>query len=80
MARDTAVLMGNIGESGGGLEPALDYNNAVVRRSSGGKSGLAGGPSPPHSWLENIGLIVIVVLIIALTLTRYWRYIHWSVR
>ncbi|HEY7353653.1 MAG TPA: hypothetical protein VH596_12880 [Terriglobales bacterium] len=31
-------------------------------------------------WLENIGLIVIVVLILALTITRYWHNIHWSLR
>jgi hypothetical protein len=39
----------------------------------------AGGPAP-HKWLENVGLIVIVILILAITLTRYWQNIHWSAR
>jgi hypothetical protein len=34
----------------------------------------------PHHWLENIGLIVIVGLILAITITRYWHNIHWSLR
>jgi hypothetical protein len=38
-----------------------------------------GGP-PEHKWLENIGLIVIVILILAITITRYWHNIHWSAR
>jgi hypothetical protein len=39
----------------------------------------AGGPSK-HKWLENFGLIVIVILILAITITRYWQNIHWSMR
>jgi hypothetical protein len=39
----------------------------------------AGGPAP-HKWLENVGLIVIVTLILAITITRYWHNIHWSAR
>jgi hypothetical protein len=34
----------------------------------------------PHRWLENIGLIVIVGLILAITITRYWHNMHWSLR
>ncbi len=33
-----------------------------------------------HGWLENIGLIVIVALILAISVTRYWHNIHWSMR
>jgi hypothetical protein len=36
--------------------------------------------APRHQWLENVGLIVIVVLILAITITRYWHNIHWSAR
>jgi hypothetical protein len=39
----------------------------------------AGGPAP-HKRLENVGLIAIVILILAITLTRYWHNIHWSAR
>jgi hypothetical protein len=37
-------------------------------------------PPARHEWLENIGLIVIVILILAITITRYWHNIHWSAR
>jgi hypothetical protein len=37
-------------------------------------------PRARHEWLENIGLIVIVILILAITITRYWHNIHWSAR
>ena len=30
--------------------------------------------------LETIGLILIVVLILAITITRSWHYINWSAR
>jgi hypothetical protein len=30
--------------------------------------------------METLGLIVIVVLILALTITRSWHHIHWSIR
>jgi hypothetical protein len=30
--------------------------------------------------LETLGLIVIVILILALTITRSWHYIAWSAR
>ena len=29
---------------------------------------------------EAIGLLLIAFLLLALTLVRYWRYIHWSLR
>jgi hypothetical protein len=51
----------------------------VVKALHHGKRGSAGGP-PPHQWLENVGLIVIVILILAITITRYWHNIHWSAR
>jgi hypothetical protein len=37
-------------------------------------------PPAQHKWLENVGLIVIVILILAITITRYWHNIHWSAR
>ncbi|HEX3103514.1 MAG TPA: hypothetical protein VHQ22_03640 [Terriglobales bacterium] len=45
-----------------------------------GKHKNAGGPPPAHAWVENVGLIVIVILILAITITRYWHSIHWSAR
>jgi hypothetical protein len=53
--------------------------------SKPGSSGNAGrkhsGPgSAQHSWLENLGLIIIAILILAITITRYWHNIHWSTR
>jgi len=48
------------------------------QRSSGGTN--AGGGPAPHKRLENVGLIVIVILILAITITRYWHNIHWSLR
>jgi uncharacterized membrane protein YqhA len=29
---------------------------------------------------EAIGLLLIAFLLLVLTLARYWRYIHWSLR
>ncbi|MGA2744136.1 MAG: hypothetical protein ABSE44_05505 [Candidatus Sulfotelmatobacter sp.] len=29
---------------------------------------------------ETIGLLLIVFVLLVLTLVRYWRYIHWSLR
>jgi hypothetical protein len=46
----------------------------------GPKRGKTGQAPAPHQWFENIGLIVIVILIIAITITRYWHNIHWSAR
>jgi hypothetical protein len=40
----------------------------------------AGAGPAREKWLENLGLIVIVILILAITLTRYWHNIHWSAR
>jgi hypothetical protein len=41
----------------------------------------AGASRPaPHKRLENGALIVIVILILAITITRYWHNIHWSAR
>jgi hypothetical protein len=45
-----------------------------------GKHNHADDPPAPHKWLENVGLIVIVILILAITITRYWHNIHWSAR
>jgi hypothetical protein len=58
----------------------LDYNSAVVKALRHGKHKSAGDPPAPHKWLENLGLIVIVILILAITITRYWHSIHWSAR
>jgi len=52
----------------------------VVKALHHGKHNNEGGPPAPHKWLENIGLIVIVILILAITITRYWHNIHWSAR
>jgi hypothetical protein len=57
----------------------LDYNNVVAALHQGKHKG-ADDPPAPHQWLENVGLIVIVVLILAITITRYWHNIHWSAR
>jgi len=52
----------------------------VVKVLNHGKLRSAGVPPAPHKRLENVGLIVIVILILAITLTRYWHNIHWSAR
>lgn len=57
----------------------LDYNSAVFKVLKRGKRDRTGGPAP-DKYLENVGLIVIVILILAITLTRYWHNIHWSAR
>jgi len=39
------------------------------------------GPHKPHIYtLEATGLIVIALLLLALTLIRYWHNISWSAR
>jgi len=48
--------------------------------SSSGGGGKFSQPGRAPQWLENIGLIVIVLLILALTITRYWHNIRWSMR
>jgi hypothetical protein len=64
----------------------MPYNIAMARRGSSSGStpgttrGKTGKAPAPHRWLENIGLIVIVILILAITITRYWHNIHWSAR
>jgi hypothetical protein len=45
-----------------------------------GKGELNPGNPPQHLWLENIGIIVIGILILAITITRYWHNIHWRAR
>ncbi|HEX3741846.1 MAG TPA: hypothetical protein VHV29_19260 [Terriglobales bacterium] len=45
-----------------------------------GKRELNSENVPRHLWLENIGLIVVAILILAITLTRYWHNIHWRAR
>jgi len=34
----------------------------------------------PHKSVDKVVLIGIVILILAITLTRYWHNIHWSAR
>ncbi len=46
----------------------------------GGRRRLAGGAPAPHRRLETLGLIVIVILILALVITRSWHLIAWSAR
>jgi hypothetical protein len=66
----------------------MPYNSAVSRPGSLSSSGSTPGTklgktskSPaPHKWLENLGLIVIEILILAITITRYWHNIRWSAR
>jgi hypothetical protein len=41
---------------------------------------LAGGGPAPHKRVETLGLIVIVILILALVITRSWHLIAWSAR
>jgi hypothetical protein len=57
----------------------LRYNSAVVKALKRSERERTGGAAP-HKWLENVGLIVIVILILAITITRYWHTIHWSAR
>jgi hypothetical protein len=33
-----------------------------------------------HYTSETVGLLLIAALLLALTLIRYWHYIHWSLR
>jgi hypothetical protein len=37
-------------------------------------------PHKRHRQLETIGLIVIAILILAITIFRYWHNINWSAR
>ena len=60
--------------------PRLDYNDAVADKPKAANRRNDDRAPAPHGWLENIGLIVIVILILALTITRYWHNIHWSLR
>jgi hypothetical protein len=50
-----------------------------VSKQRSSRTAHSGAPEP-HRWLENVGLIVIVSLILAITITRYWHNIHWSLR
>jgi hypothetical protein len=62
----------------------MPYNIAVARPGSGSMSSTKRGTTSKvpvrHKQLENVGLIVIVILILAITITRYWHNIHWSAR
>jgi hypothetical protein len=49
-------------------------------RKKRGKGELNSFGSLQHLWLENIGIIVIGILILAITITRYWHNIHWRAR
>lgn len=51
----------------------------MVKRLSSTPPNASKTPAP-HSWLENLGLIVIAILILAITITRYWHNIHWGMR
>jgi hypothetical protein len=46
-----------------------------ARRDRGGSS-----PHGSAQRLETLGLILIVVLILAITITRSWHHINWSAR
>jgi len=59
--------------------PRLSYNGSVPKGGDHRRTGDQAGPAR-EKWLENLGLIVIVILILALTITRYWHNIHWSAR
>ncbi len=37
-------------------------------------------PTPPHRQLETTGVLLIAILILAITITRYWHNINWSAR
>jgi len=53
----------------------------VARRAaSGGTKKDAGGEPAPRKWRENLGFIVIAILILVIAITRYWHNIHWSMR
>jgi hypothetical protein len=53
-----------------------------TRRRLAGRApfGSAQGRSAHHKRLETLGLIVIVILILALVITRSWHLIAWSAR
>jgi len=44
------------------------------------KRAYAGGAAAPHRPLAITGPIVIAILILAITVFRYWHNIHWSTR
>jgi OmpA family/Flagella basal body rod protein len=63
---------------GGGLTMVL-----VTRPTSSGRGSRrrpAGGAPAPHKQFETLGLIVIVILILALVITRSWHLIAWRAR
>jgi hypothetical protein len=49
---------------------------AKRRRDGGGTR----APNRPHRQLETTGLIVIAILILAITVLRYWHNINWRAR
>jgi hypothetical protein len=44
------------------------------------EKGSGPNPSKRAQMLETLGLILIVILILAFTITRSWHYINWSAR
>lgn len=60
------------------LAPAWSYNVAVPAPS---QTRTDGKPPRPHVYtLEASGLLIIAVLLLVLTIIRYWHHIPWSVR
>jgi hypothetical protein len=61
-------------------EPAqLECSTVVgLYRLRHGQGGRTGRPAPRR--LETMGVILIVILILAVTLTRYWHNINWRAR
>jgi hypothetical protein len=37
-------------------------------------------PTSPHRQIETTGVLLIAILILAITITRYWHNINWSTR
>ncbi|MBO0912388.1 MAG: hypothetical protein J2P13_11400 [Acidobacteria bacterium] len=50
------------------------------RAASHGPDKSPGAPSGPRKWPENLGFVVIAILILVIAITRFWHNIHWSMR
>jgi len=59
------------------------YNNRVPAAKPENESSSAPGSKPPRRSVyasETVGLVLIAVVLLILTLVRYWHDIHWSWR
>ena len=57
------------------------YNDRMSRSNRPKPLPAAGKSAKRHAQrLETLGLIIIVILILAITITRSWHHINWSAR